>query len=59
MNKRTCIVAFLTLFSFGMGTMFEFFHWPFRGVIMFIGFILLNFALLPSFFMDKYKGENK
>lgn len=56
MKKRTYIIAFLTLFSFGIGTMFEFFHWPYRGVIMFAGFLLLNFGLLPSFFMDKYKG---
>jgi len=56
MKKRTYIIAFLTFFSFGIGTMFEFFHWPYRGFIMFAGFLLLNFGLLPSFFMDKYKG---
>jgi hypothetical protein len=55
MNKRTYIIAFLTFFSFGIGTMFEFFHWPYRGFIMFAGFLLLNFGLLPSFFMDMYK----
>lgn len=55
MTKRTCVLAFLTIFSFGLGTMFEFFHWPYRGFIMLAGFLFMNFGLFPSFFIDKYK----
>ena len=59
MKKRTYILAFLTLFTFGIGTMFEFFHWPYREFIMLGGFLLLNFGLLPFFFLDKYQAISK
>lgn len=55
MTKRTCVLAFLTIVTFGIGVMFEFFSWPYRGVIMLVGFLLLNFGLLPSYFVEKLK----
>ena len=55
MTKRTCVLGFLTVFAFGLGTMFEFFHWPYRGFIMLAGFLLMNFGLLPSFVMERYR----
>lgn len=59
MKKRTYILTFLTLFAFGIGSMFEFFKWPYAGMPILAGFLLLNFGLLPSFLIDKYKESLK
>lgn len=55
MTKSFYILGFTTFFTFGIGAMFEFLTWPYRGVIVFIGFLLLNFGLIPMFFYLKYK----
>lgn len=55
MKKSFYILAFLTTFILGIGAMFEFLVWPFRGMIVFAGFVLLNFGLLPTYFYQKYK----
>jgi len=31
-------------------------HWPWAGIIMFLGFLLLNFGFLPVYFFQKYKA---
>jgi hypothetical protein len=56
MTKSFYIVSFLACFILGVGAMFEFLHWPFRGMIVFAGFLLLNFGVIPMFFFQKYKG---
>lgn len=58
MKKSFYILAFLTCFILGIGAMFEFLVWPFRGMIVFAGFLLLNFGLLPTYFYQKYKSVN-
>lgn len=55
MTKSFYILGFLTCFILGIGAMFEFLIWPYRGVIVFIGFLLLNFGLIPMFFYLKFK----
>jgi hypothetical protein len=56
MTKATCVLGFLTCFLVSTGVMFELFHWPYSGKIMFSGFLLLNFGFLPVFFYQKYKS---
>jgi hypothetical protein len=58
MKKSIYLIAFITTFTFSTGVMFELFHWPFSGIIMFVGFLLLNFVLLPTFFYQKYKAHS-
>ena len=55
MNKTFYICGFLTLFILGIGAMFEFLTWPYRGIIVFTGFLFLNFGLIPMYFYQKYK----
>jgi hypothetical protein len=55
MKKSFYILGFLTFFSLGIGAMFEFLTWPYRGIIVFIGFLFLNFGLIPNYFYQKYK----
>lgn len=55
MKKSIFIVAFITCFILGIGAMFEFLRWPYRGIIVFIGFLFLNFGLIPMYFYQKYK----
>lgn len=55
MKNAVYLIGFLTFFILGIGIMFEFFGWPFAGMIMMLGFVLLNFAFLPTFFYKLYK----
>ena len=55
MKKSFYILGFLTFFILGIGAMFEFLTWPYRGIIVFIGFLFLNFGLIPTYFYQKYK----
>lgn len=55
MKKSFYILGFLSFFTLGTGAMFEFLSWPYRGVIVFIGFLFLNFGLIPAYFYQKYK----
>ncbi|MEW5676471.1 hypothetical protein ABGT15_09180 [Flavobacterium enshiense] len=59
MKKSFYLVGFLTTFVLGIGAMFEFLHWPFRGMIVFAGFLLLNFGVIPMFFYHKYQTALK
>ena len=56
MKKSFYLIAFLTVFVFGVGAMFEFLIWPGRGIIMFVGFLLMNFGLIPAYFYHRYKN---
>lgn len=55
MTRSFYVVGFVTFFILGIGSMFEFLTWPYRGVIVFIGFLMLNFGFIPMFFYQKYK----
>ncbi|NRD22318.1 hypothetical protein HNV10_03640 [Winogradskyella litoriviva] len=55
MKKSFYILGFVTFFILGIGAMFEFLTWPYRGVIVFIGFLFLNFGLIPTYFYQKYQ----
>lgn len=57
MKKLFYIIGFLTFFVLGIGAMFEFLNWPYRGVIVFMGFIFLNFGFIPMYFYQKYQEE--
>ncbi len=59
MKKSFYVIAFLTVFVFGIGAMFEFLTWPGRGMVMFAGFLLFNFGLVPAYFYHKYKTAGK
>ncbi|WP_452230323.1 MULTISPECIES: hypothetical protein [unclassified Lacinutrix] len=56
MKKSFYVVGFLTFFILGIGAMFEFLTWPYRGVVVFIGFLFLNFGFIPMYFYQKYQG---
>jgi hypothetical protein len=56
MTKSFYILGFLTTFILGIGAMFELLVWPYRGMIVFAGFLLLNFGLVPTYFYQKYKS---
>ncbi|WP_298901339.1 hypothetical protein [uncultured Psychroserpens sp.] len=55
MTKSFYVLGFLTFFVLGIGIMFEFLSWPYRGIIVFIGLLLLNFGLIPAYFYQKYR----
>ncbi|WP_425076273.1 hypothetical protein [Psychroserpens sp. S379A] len=58
MKKSFYILGFISFFTLGIGAMFEFLSWPYRGVIVFIGFLFLNFGLIPAYFYQKYQQVN-
>ncbi|MBQ0787133.1 MAG: hypothetical protein KBT69_06520 [Oceanihabitans sp.] len=55
MKKSFYVVGFFTFFVLGIGAMFEFLTWPYRGVVVFIGFLFLNFGMIPMYFYQKYQ----
>ena len=48
--------GFLAAFLLSTGVLFKLFHWPFAGIILFLGFIAMNIILLPLFFFQRYKN---
>ena len=59
MSTITNLLGFLSTFALSTGMMFKIFHWPYAGIIMFIGFFLLNFGFLPLFFIQRNKRQNE
>jgi hypothetical protein len=55
MKKSFYVLSFITSFTLGIGVLFEFLDWPFRGMIVACGLLLLNFGVIPMFFYQKYK----
>ncbi|WGD34007.1 hypothetical protein [Olleya sp. YS] len=57
MKKSVYVLGFLALFTLSTAILFKIMHWPFSGIILFIGFLLLNFGFLPTLFYKLYKKE--
>lgn len=53
MNRAVNVLGFLAAFALSTGIMFKVMHWPFAGIIIFTGFLLLNFGFLPTFFYQR------
>lgn len=54
-KKLFYILGFITSFLISTGIMFKIFKWPYAGMILFSGFIILNFCFLPLLFLNRYK----
>jgi len=48
--------GFLAAFILSNGILFKIMHWPWAGILMFTGFVLLNFVFMPLFFYRRYKN---
>ncbi|WP_055435510.1 hypothetical protein [Lacinutrix algicola] len=57
MKKSIYVLCFLALFTLSTGVLFETLHWPYAAWILFIGFLLFNFAFLPTLFYKLYKQD--
>ena len=57
MKQTTEVLAFLASFLISTGIMFKIFHWPYAGIILFSGFIILNFGFLPIYFFGRKKTK--
>ena len=58
MKNSTNLFGFLASFMISTGVLFKMFHWPSAGIILFAGFLVLNFGFLPLFFFNKKKKMN-
>lgn len=56
MKRTVNLLGFLTCFMLSTAFLFKMMHWPWAGIIMFLGFLLLNFGFLPVYFFQKYKA---
>ncbi|WP_240409033.1 hypothetical protein [Flavobacterium psychrotrophum] len=56
-KKLQFIVGFLAAFLISTALIFKLMHWPYAGLLIFIGFIILNFGFLPLFFYNRYKSS--
>lgn len=55
MNKSVSIFGFLACFLISSGTLFKIMHWPSASIMLVLGFVFLNFGVLPAYFYSKYK----
>ena len=56
MKRTVYFLGFISLFVLSTGLMFKMMHWPGANIIAALGFLLLNFGYLPTYFYSKYKG---
>ena len=56
MKKTVYLSGFLASFFVSTGIMFKIMHWPYAGMILLVGFVILNFVFLPTFFFYKYNS---
>ncbi|MBD3863504.1 hypothetical protein [Olleya marilimosa] len=57
MKKSVYVLGFLALFTLSTASLFKIMHWPYAGILIFIGFFLLNFGFLPTLFYKLYKKD--
>jgi hypothetical protein len=55
MNKTVSVFGFLACFLISSGTLFKIMHWPSASIMLVLGFVFLNFGVLPAYFYSKYK----
>lgn len=56
-NKLLFVLEYLTASLIITGSLFKIMHWPFAGIIIFSGFMLLIIITLPLYFYTKYKEQ--
>ncbi|MEQ3664067.1 MULTISPECIES: hypothetical protein [unclassified Olleya] len=57
MKKSVYVLGFLALFTLSTASLFKIMHWPYAGILIFVGFLLLNFGFLPTLFYKLYKKD--
>ncbi|WP_397363296.1 hypothetical protein [Olleya sp. R77988] len=57
MKKSVYVLGFLAIFTLSTASLFKIMHWPYAGILIFIGFILFNFGFLPTLFYKLYKKD--
>lgn len=55
MKKVMFVIGFIALFLSTTGIVFKLQHWPGASIILVTGVLLINFAFLPMYFIDRYK----
>lgn len=55
MKRTVNLLGFLACFTLSTGFMFKIMHWPYASILMLIGFALLSFGFLPTFFYGRYR----
>ncbi|QYJ67943.1 hypothetical protein [Flavobacterium litorale] len=56
MKRTVYLLGFITFFTLSTSVLFKIMHWPMAGILLVIGFVLLNFGYLPAYFYQKYKA---
>ncbi|AUC80667.1 hypothetical protein [Lacinutrix sp. Bg11-31] len=57
MKKSVYLFGFLALFTLSTAALFKMMIWPYENIILFTGFMLLNFGFLPTLFYKLYKQD--
>lgn len=58
-NRSKVLISFefITALLIITGSLFKIMHWPFAGILIFSGFIVLILITLPLYFYNKYKAQ--
>jgi hypothetical protein len=56
MKKSIYFLAFITCFLLSSAILFKLMHWPTANIQLVLGFVLLNFGLLPAYFFGKFRA---
>ena len=57
-TKLLFVFGLLTAILFATGSLFKIMHFPYAGIILFLGFTFLIFMTLPLYFYSKYKDKS-
>lgn len=56
MKRSIYLFGFLASFLLSSGFIFKMMHWPAANLLIFSGFLVLNFAFLPVYFFEKFRS---
>lgn len=57
LSKLLFVIELLTSILIVTGSLFKIMRWPYAGLIIFLGFVLLIVIALPLYFYSKYKEK--
>ncbi len=51
------ILGYVSAALISSGALFKLQHWPFAGILITLGIVVLNFGFLPMYFYNRYKSS--
>ncbi|WP_255566920.1 hypothetical protein [Flavobacterium litorale] len=59
LQKIVYISGYISTTLISTAVLFKIMHWPMAGILLTLGFVILNLFFLPTFFYHRYKSSEK